>query len=194
VTNLAGGEEIMVKFEHAGVTSTLKHKFTVPHQLAGMDSISQTFWFGEEVGSNAIVPNQLGPSLEQVFSNYNHIFSPPTITEIVEQLVCQIDKLTLNNADLNISLIVSEISPSNILIGHDQCAHLIYLIDFSHAAEYHHPKTHLHHCFHEQLPFIGTPVFVSINSHIGHKLARQDNIKSLTYIMIHFWHGSLLND
>ncbi|KAF9230310.1 kinase-like domain-containing protein [Melanogaster broomeanus] len=91
----------------------------------------------------------------------------------------------------SVDYIHRDLKPSNILIGREPNAHHIYLIDFSHATEYRHPKTRLHHSFRNNQCFIGTPTFAPINSHLGFEQGRRDDLESLAYIMIYFFHGRL---
>ena len=44
---------------------------------------------------------------------------------------------------------------------------------------------HIHIPFHNGLPFIGTPAFASINSHLGSELSHRDNFESLAYLLIY---------
>ncbi len=39
---------------------------------------------------------------------------------------------------------------------------------------------------------MGTPTFISINSHLGLELERQDNLESLTYLLFYLFWGFLL--
>jgi hypothetical protein len=41
------------------------------------------------------------------------------------------------------------------------------------------------------LGLTGTATFASIHSHLGLELGRQDDLESLTYVLVYFLHGSL---
>jgi serine/threonine protein kinase len=83
------------------------------------------------------------------------------------------------------------VKPANILIGIGNNAHLVYLVDFSLAKQYRDPRTRAHIEFHHHSPFIGTPAFASVNSHLGANLGRRDDLESLTYLLIYLLRGSL---
>jgi serine/threonine protein kinase len=83
------------------------------------------------------------------------------------------------------------VKPANILIGIGKNTHLVYLMDFSLAKQYRDPRMRAHITFHRHSPFIGTPAFASINSHLGANLGRWDDLESLTYLLIYLLCGSL---
>ena len=68
---------------------------------------------------------------------------------------------------------------------------MLYLADFGIAKQYHHPNTHIHIPFNVKIPLTGTPVFASLNSHMGRELSRHDNIESVVYVLIYLLRGSL---
>lgn len=87
-SDLAGGKEVVVKVKHRGVfPSTLQHEYMILWQLAAVESIPCPLWFGEEDGQNLLILNQLGPSLEEVFTTCKHNLALYTIANIAEQLV-----------------------------------------------------------------------------------------------------------
>jgi serine/threonine protein kinase len=68
---------------------------------------------------------------------------------------------------------------------------LIYLIDFGLARAYRSHKTRCHIPHKEQVPFVGTPRFASVNSHLGIEYSRRDDLESLTYVLIYLLCNSL---
>jgi serine/threonine protein kinase len=68
---------------------------------------------------------------------------------------------------------------------------IVHIIDFSLSKEFRNPATHLHiPCIGNQ-GLIGTATFTSIQNHLGFELGRRDDLESLMYILIYFFHGSL---
>jgi len=84
-----------------------------------------------------------------------------------------------------------DIKLNNILVGDTAQNGMLYLIDFNATHQYQDSHTHIHIPFHNGLPFIGTPAFVSINSHPGSKLSHRDDLESLAYLLIYLLCGSL---
>jgi len=76
-------------------------------------------------------------------------------------------------------------------MGVGRHASIVYLINFGLSKEYRDPNTHGHILFNNGLGFIGTTAFVSINSHLGSELGRQDDLESLAYVLFYFLWGFL---
>ena len=72
-------------------------------------------------------------------------------------------------------------------------ASMVHIIDFGLSKEFRNPDTHLHIPLRRGMrcELIGMSLFASNNSHAGCKLRRQDDLKSLSYILIYFLHGGL---
>src|SRR6266705_6609860 len=63
---------------------------------------------------------------------------------------------------------------------------LVYLINFGLLKEFRDSNTHVHIPYNKGLSFTGMTTFASINSHMGSKLERQDDLKSLAYVLLYF--------
>ncbi|KAJ8579365.1 kinase-like protein, partial [Rhizopogon salebrosus TDB-379] len=112
-------------------------------------------------------------------------FSINTVVLIAEQLISSLQYIHARN------IVHQDVKPANILICIGKNTHLVYLVDFSLAKQYRDPRTHAHIAFHRHSPFIGTPAFTSVNSHLGANLGQWDDLESLTYLLIYLLHGSL---
>jgi hypothetical protein len=66
----------------------LEHESSVYSQLAGGSGIPRVYWFGFEMGFNAMVLERLGPSLEDLFVQCKLRFSVRTVAQLAIQLVC----------------------------------------------------------------------------------------------------------
>jgi hypothetical protein len=77
-------------------------------------------------------------------------------------------------------------------MGIGEQANLVHLINFGLSKEFQNPKTHIHIPYKKDLGLTGTPIFASINSQLGLKLGRWDDLESLAYIFFSFLWGFLL--
>jgi hypothetical protein len=66
----------------------LEHESFVYSQLAGGSGIPRVYWFGFEMGFNAMVLERLGPSLEDLFVQCKLRFSVRTVAQLAIQLAC----------------------------------------------------------------------------------------------------------
>ena len=76
-------------------------------------------------------------------------------------------------------------------MGLSNHASIVHIVDFGLSKAFRDPKMHIHIPHTTGHGTVGSLLFTSINSHIGSELSRQDNIKSLTYVLIFFLCGSL---
>ncbi|KAJ8591588.1 kinase-like protein, partial [Rhizopogon salebrosus TDB-379] len=187
-SDLMSGQNVAVKIEPADVTSSaLEHEHRVLLHLSGISSIQApgVHWSGKEVRYNVLVFDYLGPLLEEVFNTCQRSFSINTVALIAEQLISSLQYIHTRN------IVHQGVKPANILIGIRKNTHLVYLMDFSLAKQYRDPRMHTHITFHCHSPFIGTPAFASVNSHLGANLGRWDDLELLTYLLSYLLSGSL---
>ena len=78
-------------------------------------------------------------------------------------------------------------------MGTGSCASMVHIIDFGLSKEFRNTDTHLHIplCWGMRCGLIRTSLFASNNSHAGCELRRQDDLESLSYVLIYFLCGGL---
>ena len=83
-----------------------------------------------------------------------------------------------------------DISPNNFLTGRKD-PRRIYLIDFGLSALYRDPRTKKHKPCTLGYGLRGSPLFASVNSHLGMDLSRRDDMESIGYLLVYFIMGGL---
>ena len=78
-----------------------------------------------------------------------------------------------------------------MLIGLNDHANIVHIVDFGLSKAFRDPKMHIHIPHTAGRSTVGSLLFASINSHLGSELSRQDDIESLTYVLIFFLRSSL---
>ncbi|KAF8267066.1 casein kinase I [Lactarius quietus] len=163
--DVLSARDVMIKFESLSARQLfLEHECTVYRKISGIPHVC---WFGTEGGSNVMVIDCLGQSLQELFVQCHFKFSVQTVRFLASQL------------------------PSNIVMGTEPQANIVYIIDFGLSKQYRDPSTYEHISPNMGLGLIGTATFASINSHLGLELGRRDDMESLTYTLIYFLRGSL---
>jgi casein kinase I family protein HRR25 len=209
--NLFTRQEVAIKLESIEAEHPqLEHEVEVYGRLAGGQGIPSVCWFGKECNYNALVLQQLGPSLGDLFHQSNGKFSLKTVLLLADQLVCTLQYSHLQEGGLigemtqihrleyvhSRHLIHRDVKPNNFLMGVGELDLQVHIIDFGLSKQYRDAKTHLHIPYTENHPITGTVAFASINNHLGHQQSRRDDLESLAYILIYFlcgslpWHGS----
>jgi serine/threonine protein kinase len=84
-----------------------------------------------------------------------------------------------------------DIKPANFLMGIDENYNKLYLIDFGLSKPYMNKKTKTHIPLRADRNLIGTPRYVSINTHKHFEQSRRDDLESIGYLLIYFLNGSL---
>ncbi|KAF8263921.1 kinase-like domain-containing protein [Lactarius quietus] len=180
------GQDVVIKLEPMeGSPSYLEHEYDVYQKLSRGIGIPHIRWFGTEGGFNVIALDFLGPSLDDLFVRCCFKFSQQTILCLADQLLCRLQHVHSRN------FIHRDIKPGNIVMGIGTQSTVVYLIDFGLSKEYQDPNTYEHIPCKTNLGLTRTATFASINSHLGLELGRQDDLESLTYVLIYFLRGNL---
>ncbi|KAF9231410.1 casein kinase 1, epsilon [Melanogaster broomeanus] len=177
------GKQFAIKLEHCDNTriSYLEDKYAILHELQDgtIPGLPRPIWLGREGIYRAMVLERLGPSL------HNFFLYLPYVAKIGIQLITRLEYVHSHN------FIHRDVKPHNILMGVGDSWDTFFLIDFGIAQKYCDPSSHIHILMQENLSFVGTPAFASLNSHRGLQLGRRDDIESLVYLLIFLHHGSL---
>ena len=150
-----------------------------------------------------MVIDRLGLLLDELFVQCNFRFSINTVLRLASQLVSYLLHARKSTTNCHVKIcclqfihshnfVHQDIKPSNIVMGIGNDANVAYIIDFGLSKEFQDPHTHLHIPFDNTRDLTRTPTFAFINSHLGLKLRRWDDLESLTYVLVYFLHGCLL--
>ena len=153
--------------------------------LQGGVGIANVHYCDTEHEYNVLVMDKLGMSLEELFNLCGRRFTLSTVLKIADQMLLRIEYVHSKN------FIHRDIKPDNFLIGSNQKANTIYLIDFGLSKKYRDPRTHAHIAYRENKSLTGTARYASINAHLGLELSRRDDLEAIGYVLVYFLTGSL---
>ncbi|CAA7034030.1 unnamed protein product [Microthlaspi erraticum] len=186
-TDVQTNEEVAIKLESTKTAyPQLSYESRIYRILQGGIGIPNTKWFGVEGDQyNVLVMDLLGPSLETLFSSYcNKRFTLKTVLMLADQMINRLEFLHSK------SYVHRDIKPDNFLMGLGRTDR-VYMIDFGLAKRYRDSSTHRHIPYRDNKSLVGTPSYVSLNTHIGIEQSRRDDMESLGYVLMYFLKGSL---
>ena len=151
-----------------------------------VQGVPKFYGAGELPDSYYLIMEFLGPNLIELFEYCGmHKFTISTVCLIALQMLNRIENLHKHN------YIHRDIKPENFLIGMQDKANIIYLIDFGLSKRFKNPKTHQHIPYREDRTLTGTARYVSINTHLGIEQSRRDDLESIGYVLVYFLKGVL---
>ena len=151
-----------------------------------VQGVPKFYGAGELSDSYYLIMDFLGPNLLQLFEYCGmHKFTISTVCLIALQMLNRIENLHKHN------YIHRDIKPENFLIGMQEKANIIHLIDFGLSKRFKNPKTHQHIPYREDRTLTGTARYVSINTHLGIEQSRRDDLESIGYVLVYFLKGVL---
>ncbi len=184
--NIRTDEIVAIKVEpiNSG-TKLLKNETKIYQYLTGFNytGVPQIKWFGLDDKNYYMVISLLGPSLLQIKHKIN-TFSLENIFSIAKQML---ERLQFVHEK---GLVHRDIKPDNFLLGLGENKNKIYLIDFGFCKKY--VKDDGTHIDIKKInKIIGTPMYVSINTHNLIEPSRRDDLESMVYILMFFYYGDL---
>ena len=181
--NTATLAPVAVKVQTAN--ASLHYEYKLYRLLTGSPGIPSVYYIGQHEEHAVLVMDFLGPSLHTLFDKCNRIFSIKTVCMIAEQVFLRLETLHVHG------FIHGDIRPSKFLIGRHKSDKLIYLIGFSRANRI--AKLSAHQCMPNLIVAcpVGNIRYASINTHLGRKQSRLDDLESAMYMLIYFTLGSL---
>ncbi|CAD8150639.1 unnamed protein product [Paramecium pentaurelia] len=159
---------------------SLEREVEILKQLNEAEGTPKLIWFGTEDEFNLMVIQLLGRDLSFYFRQQKK-FSLKCSIQIAYDCV-QI----LRNIH-NRNVIHRDLKPENILMSKDNES--LYIVDFGISKVYCVQGEHMP--FRKDKTFMGTPRYASIAAHLGHEIARKDDLESLFYVILYFLRGSL---
>jgi len=188
--NLINNEDVAVKLEPiVPKCQKLPREFEFYQLLGNHEGIPETYILDSfnDNQYNAMVMELLGPSLMELFNLSYHKFSLKTVLQIGIQVIDLLEYIHSKH------LIHRDVKPDNFLIGQvlTEKENVIHVVDLGLSKRYIDSETGEHIPFKEDKGMVGTPSFMSINTHMGKEQSRRDDLESLGYMLIYFLRGNL---
>eukprot|EP00928_Gymnodinium_smaydae_P088477 TRINITY_DN7255_c1_g1_i1.p1 TRINITY_DN7255_c1_g1~~TRINITY_DN7255_c1_g1_i1.p1 ORF type:complete len:325 (-),score=39.89 TRINITY_DN7255_c1_g1_i1:220-1194(-) len=185
-SHIETGEDVAVKLESVKASNMrLPHEAKMCKLLQGAAGVPIVHWYGVEGGYNALVMELQGPSLQDLFEYMGRRFSLKTVLMLADQMITRVENVHKQG------LVHRNLKPGHFVIGLEEKAKELHLIDFGVADTYRDPVTQLHKPLQSDSYVAGTLRFSSINAHQGVMQSRRDDLESLTYVLMYFLCGGL---
>ena len=183
------------KETHQKVAIKLENKKTNVPQLnyesklyilfSGCPSVPRCYWYGSDHTHNIMAIELLGKSLEDLFVQCGQKLSLKTVLMLADQMISCVEYIHSKN------FIHNDIKPDNFVMGRDQKANQVHVIDFGLSKKYRDPFTHQHVPYSDGRSLTGTPRYASVAALKGIRQTRRDDMESLGYVWIYLLKGSL---
>ena len=160
-------------------------------KYSGFKGFPKMYFFGvkkplwNNMPHHILVIEKLGPDLGQLFYRYRkeyktYKFSTKTVLMLAEQFLKRIKLLHEVGGYIH-----RDIKPENFLMGLGKYKTTVYMADFGLSRKnkeiYNDKKGYIQ----------GTPIYASINTHLGISQSRRDDMESIGYVLMLFQSGTL---
>ena len=177
-------EEYALKIEERKKNyDLLQNEAAIMNYLQG-SNIPKVKSYGFTGCYNILIMQLLGKDLEK-YLNQLKKFSLKTVCMLGTQMLNIIENIHEKH------ILHRDIKPENFVMGLNNNANIVYLIDFGLAKKYRSIKTLVQYPLTMKKKFTGTARYASINALKGYEHSRRDELESLGYIFIYFLKGRL---
>ncbi|CCW62336.1 unnamed protein product [Phytomonas sp. EM1] len=180
-------KKVAIKLESTNLSSQLNIEWKLYCHLA-LNNPAFTpavYYYGTEGDYNILVMDLLGPSLETLFTSCSRQFSLKTTLMLADEMIGQLEYVHGRG------VIHRDVKPDNFLMGLGKQNHHVFLIDYGLSRKYYNTRNRAHMDYSEGNPMMGTLRYCSVNTHLGIKQVRRDDLEALGYILVYFMKGSL---
>ena len=176
-------EPIAIKEEKSTNKKLLLNEYKIIEQLQEGRGIIKVHSYFSNEKCDYIVMEYMNKNLDDVFEYNKYQFSIKNILIVANHILDIIEFIHSKG------FIHRDIKPENFLINKDNKS--LKIIDFGLSLRYIDEKTkeHIEQITHKSL--IGTPIFASINNHMGLEQSRRDDLESFGYMIAYFCKGIL---
>ena len=199
--------EVAVKVISSDTSAeTIKKEINFSKQLQKINGFPTIYYTCVYDKKNIIVESLLGPSLDKLFKYCGRQFPLKTVCLIGKEMVKRLENMHekgILHRDLkpnnltwgNYNSSYNNISNNNSIINNKYNKldiNTIFLIDFVLSCYYLESGIgSKHYKIKNNLSFVGTLRYASLNSHKGIRQSRRDDLESMIYILIYFLKGKL---
>ena len=179
------GKEVAVKFEQLNVRRPqVIEEAKLLREFAGEPGFPKFMWYGKHDEFHIMVIELLGPSLEYLFDYCGRKLSLKTVLLLGDQLLQKIEVLHKKG------YIHRDLKPENVLMGLEENASTLYLIDYGLAKKWKLPNGD-HIPIREGKSLTGTARYASANTHLGIEQSRRDDLEGAGYVLLYLLKGEL---
>ncbi|KAI0323693.1 kinase-like protein [Cubamyces sp. BRFM 1775] len=190
--NTLTGEDVAIKLSRRSshesiVMTSVQYEIMVykliPDGIPGFPSIH---YAGPDANHNVIVMDILGPSLNAIRRTCRGTFTLRTVCMLADQMIQRLESLHSRG------LVSCDIKPHNFAMGTaKKDPNTVYMFDFALSVLYIDRETGKHVPFCERRGARGTIRYASVAAHRRHEVSRRDDVESLLYVLLEFYHGTL---
>lgn len=153
--------------------------------FSGCPSVPRLHWYGSDHSNNIMVIDLLGRSIEDNFIACGQKLSLKTVLMLADQMLSCIQYIHSKN------FIHNDIKPDNFVMGRDDRANEVFVIDFGLSKKYRDPFTHEHISYADGRSLTGTPRYASVAALKGVRQTRRDDMESLGFVWMYLLRGNL---
>ena len=157
----------------AGIMNYLKSKY-----------IPSIHSFGRSGDYNILIMQLMGQSLEDLI-NIKKTFPIKTVCLLGYQMINILEFIH------NKHIVHRDLKPDNFVMGINESAKNVYLLDFGLAKKYRSSVTLKHYPLINKKKLTGTARYASINALKGYEQSRRDDLESAGYVLMYFLKGAL---